>query len=108
MFFEFLESHSYVLYPALAVGVLVLMLMGFVVAWRRDDLDIDTRIKYKREIVNQLRRKLAGMTSDDIADLLNAQPRKLLPLLTEMQEEGTLATRTRKDQSFWVLKGVGT
>jgi hypothetical protein len=104
--FEFLDAHSEVLYPVLAVGVLVLVFLGVVMALKNNDLDLSTRIKFKREIIRELRLRIAGVSTDDLADMLKTPPQKLEPLLSEMAKDGSIAARMRKKQQLWVVKGI--
>jgi hypothetical protein len=106
-YLEVLENNTHIIYPALAILVVVLIVAGILHAWKSDDLDSVVKAEAKREIVMQLRRELHGMSADRLMRLTGLDMMKLARLLAEMQEDGILTSHTNSQrQTTWVLKGV--
>ena len=107
-YLEILENNTHVIYPALAILVVVLIVAGILHAWKTDDLDSVVKAEAKREIVMQLRREMHGMSAERLTRMTGLDLMKLIRLLQEMQEDGMLTSHTNSQrQTTWVLKGIG-
>ena len=107
-YFEWLESNSHLVYPALAVLVVVLIVVGILQAWKTDELQGVVKAQAKREIVMQLRREMYGLSAERLKRMTGLEMLKLEKLLQEMQEEGILTSHTNSQRlTTWVLKGLG-
>jgi hypothetical protein len=107
-YFETLERYSHIIYPALGTLALVLLALGVIEAWRRQDLRGLEKSEFKREIILELRRQLGGVTGDILARAIGLDPFKTSRLLEEMQRDGLLLSHTSTDRkTVWRLKGVG-
>lgn len=106
-YLEALENNTHIIYPALAILVVVLIVAGILHAWKSDDLDSVVKAEAKREIVMQLRREMHGMSADRLMRMTGLDMMKLVRLLQEMQEDGILTSHTNSQrQTTWVLKGI--
>lgn len=106
-YLEVLENNTHIIYPALAILVVVLIVAGILHAWKSDDLDSVVKAEAKREIVLQLRREMHGMSADRLMRMTGLDMMKLVRLLQEMQEDGILTSHTNSQrQTTWVLKGI--
>jgi hypothetical protein len=106
-YLELLENNTHIIYPALAIMVVVLIVAGILHAWKTDDLDSVVKAEAKREIVMQLRRELHGMSAERLTRMTGLELSKLVRLLQEMQDEGMLTSHTNSQrQTTWVLKGI--
>src|SRR4051794_33074829 len=85
-YLELLESNTHIIYPALAIFVVVLIVAGILHAWKTDDLDSVVKAQAKREIVMQLRREMHGMSAERLTRLTGLDLNKLVRLLQEMQD----------------------
>lgn len=104
---EFLESNQRVIYPAIAVVVLLVVAIAILQAWRSNDLDGVQKAELKREIIRELRKEVHGITADRLEKATGTKSFKLLKVLEEMQAEGILETRTDTRRiTTWRLKGL--
>src|SRR5262245_20092511 len=107
-YFEIHEKNTHIVYPVLAVLVLVVLVAGILQAWKTQDLDGLQKAEFKREIVMQLRIDTYGVSVEDLAKRVKLEPFKLVRLLEEMQTEGvTICVTNTQRQTTWRLKGVG-
>jgi hypothetical protein len=107
-YFELLEKNTHIIYPVLAVVVLVILVAGILQAWKTQDLDGLQRAELKREIVLELRKETFGASAEVLARRIKLDPLKLMNLLEQMQQEGVVMSMTdTKRLTTWRLKGVG-
>ncbi len=107
-YIELLEQNSHIIYPALAVLVLVLIVAGILQAWKTQDLDGLQKAELKKEIVVHLRQEIGGAPAEQLARRVGVPPIKLMKLLEEMQKDNILSSHTNTDRlTIWRLKGVG-
>jgi len=107
-YFELLEKNTHIVYPVLAVLVLVLLMAGILQAWKTQDLDGLQRAELKREIILELRKETWGASVENLARRLKMDPLKLVNMLEQMQKDGVVASTTdTKRLTTWRLKGVG-
>lgn len=106
-YFELLERNTHIVYPALAVLVLVLLVAGILQAWRTQDLDGLQKAELKREVILELRKQTHGAPAEMIAKVVGLEPFKLVKLLEEMQKDGVVQSHTNTDRlTIWRLKGL--
>jgi hypothetical protein len=106
-YIEFLEDNAHIIYPALAIAVLVLIALGILQAWRTDDISGLQKAEIKRDIVRELRREMHGITVEHMAKLVAVPPFRLLKILEEMQTDGIAESRTDTQRTTtWRLKGL--
>src|SRR6185436_3850441 len=107
-YFELLERNTHIVYPVLAVLVLVVLVAGILQAWRTQDIDGLQKAEFKREIILELRRDTLGFSVESLARKVKLEPLKLVRLLEEMQTEGVVMSVTNTQRlTTWRLKGVG-
>jgi len=107
-YIEVLERNTHIVYPVLAVLVLVVLVAGILQAWKTQDLDGLQKAEFKREIILELRRDTLGYTVEILARRVKLEPLKLVRLLEEMQNEGMVMSVTNTQRlTTWRLKGVG-
>lgn len=107
-YFEMLERNTHIVYPALAVLVLVVLVAGILQAWKTQDIDGLQKAELKREIILELRRDTLGYSVESLARMVKLEPLKLVRLLEEMQGEGIVTSVTNTQRlTTWRLKGVG-
>jgi hypothetical protein len=106
-YFELLEKNTHIVYPVLAIGVLVLLVGGILQAWRTQDLDGMQKDAAKRELVLLLRREMHGATVEVLAKELGLTSLRLLKLLEALQQEGIVISHTNTQRvTTWSLKGI--
>lgn len=107
-YIELLERNTHIIYPVLAVLVLVVLAAGILQAWKTQDLDGLQKAEFKREIILELRKDTLGYTAESLARRVKLEPLKLVRLLEEMQSEGIISSTTNTQRlTTWRLKGVG-
>jgi hypothetical protein len=107
-YIELLERNTHIIYPVLAVLVLVVLAAGILQAWKTQDLDGLQKAEFKREIIMELRKEMLGDSADSLARKVKLEPLKLVRLLEEMQREGIISSTTNTQRlTTWRLKGVG-
>ncbi|MFT3838547.1 MAG: hypothetical protein QM723_16335 [Myxococcaceae bacterium] len=108
LYIELLEQNSHIIYPALAILVLVLIVAGILQAWKTQDLDGLQKAELKKEIVVHLRQEIGGAPAEALARRVGVPPIKLMKLLEEMQKDNILSSHTNTDRlTIWRLKGAG-
>lgn len=106
-YIEVLEENTHVIYPAIAVLVVVLIALGVVSAWRTEDIDGIKKAEFKRTLILELRRELHGVTAEQLAKAVALPNLKVLKLLEEMQAQGITECRTdTRRLTTWRLKGL--
>jgi hypothetical protein len=107
-YWDLLEKNTHIVYPVLAVLVLVLLMAGILQAWKTQDLDGLQRAELKREIILELRKETFGCSVENLARSMKLDPLKLVTLLEQMQKDGVvMSTTDTKRLTTWRLKGVG-
>lgn len=108
-YIELLERNTHILYPALALLALGVLVAGVLQAWKSDSLAGLNKEEYKRNIIQELRRQVGGMSAESLARTLGLEVFRTVRLLEEMQKDGLLVSHTSTQRlTFWRLKGVGT
>jgi len=108
-YIEALEENTHLVYPAIAVLVLLLIALGVVSAWRTEDMDGIQKAEVKREIIRELRREVHGITVERLSKLVDVPSLKVAKLLEEMAEQGITESRTdTRRMTTWRLKGLTT
>lgn len=106
-YFELLESNTHIIYPLLALVVLVLLAVGIVHAWRSEDLDGLVKAELKRTIILELRRQVGGTSAEKLSRVVGLEPLKLVHILEEMQDDGLLTSHTNTQRlTVWQVKGA--
>jgi hypothetical protein len=102
---SFLERHTRIIYPALAIGVLALMVVAIIRAWKELDSAGVAKAERKRQILTHLRRQPAGASAEALAKEMGLQSFKVVKLLEEMQDDGLLSSHTNTQRlTLWQLK----
>ncbi|HLL54941.1 MAG TPA: hypothetical protein VK447_15405 [Myxococcaceae bacterium] len=104
-YFEFLERNSHIIYPAIAVLVLVLLVAGIIQAWRTQDMDALDKVEFKRELISELRRTMGGATAEVLGRAVGLEPFRAQRLLEELQKDGIVLSHTNTSRlTVWRIK----
>jgi len=104
-YIELLENNTHLVYPALAVLVLVLISLGILQAWRSEDMDGLQKAELKRDVIKELRREVHGLSADALSKAVGIPSLKLLRVLEEMQKDNILESRTdTRRLTTWRMK----
>ena len=108
-YFEWLETHTHIVYPAIAILVLGLMAFAILSTWKSTGMDIDTKMKLKKAIVSELRLAMGGLSAEHLGKTIGLSGLKTVKLLEEMQRDGILWSHLGDRRlTIWRLKGVGS
>ncbi len=105
-YLEYLENHSHVIYPMVAVIVIALVALGIILSLRTDEMEGVQKAELKREIIRKLRGEVYGMTTQKIAEAIGLPVKKTLKLLEEMATDGTMELNSDKATPVWRVKGL--
>ena len=106
-YIEALEENTQLIYPGIAVLVLLLIALGVISSWRSEDIDGIQKAEVKREIIRELRREIHGITVERLAKLVKVPSFRVAKLLEEMQVQGIAESRTdTRRLTTWRLKGL--
>lgn len=104
-----LEQNRHVVYPGVALFTLAIIAFGIIQAWRTHGLDGKEKSNYKREIVQELRRNMGGMTGEQLARTIGLEPLKTVKLLDEMVGEKLIVSHTNTERlTVYRLRGLTT
>ncbi len=107
-YLELLERNSHIVYPALAVLVVLLLVLGILEAWRSQDLDGLQKVELKREIILELRRQIGGASAETLARAIGLESFKTVKLLEELQRDGIVVSHTNTARlTLGRIKGAG-
>lgn len=105
---ELLERYAHIIYPALAVFVVLVLGVGIFRAWRTSELDVQQKIDLKRSILHKMREQVQGLTAEELAKDLGVDNFKTVGLLEEMQRDGqVVAHTTTARKTMWRIRGFG-
>ncbi|MFL5319344.1 MAG: hypothetical protein ACJ790_06775 [Myxococcaceae bacterium] len=108
-YFEWLEGHTQIVYPALAIFVLGLMAFAILSSWKKEGMDGETKMRLKKAIVQELRLQMGGMAAEALARTIGLSGLKTAKLLEEMQRDGILWSSLGNNRlTMWRLKGLGS
>ncbi len=93
---SWLEVHSTVVYPLIAIGTVALLVVAILAAWRSDDMSGILKVEYKREIIVLLRREPAGIAIHSLAKRLKLSVHRVDVLTQEMVRDGQIAVDVRQ------------
>jgi hypothetical protein len=88
---EWIEAHSGLVYPAIALCILGLIIGAALAFFRSDEMDAEKAGKLKREIMLLLRRRVSGVGVDQVAAELQVDRLVAARLLTELEQEGLVS-----------------
>lgn len=107
-YFEWLETHTQIVYPAIAIAVLGMMAYAILASWKTQGMDVETKMKLKKAIITELRLAMGGLSAERLGKSIGLSGLKTVKLLEEMQRDGVLWSHLGdKRLTIWRLKGVG-
>ncbi len=102
---EWIERYRHIIYPSVAALVVLMLVVGVVRAWRASSIDVEAKIKYKRELIQLMRENLSGVTGESLAKAIGLDNLKTLQLLEELQKDGVVISHTTSSRlTMWRLK----
>lgn len=89
---EWIEAHASFVYPALAILIIGLIVGALLATWKSDDLDAEARGKLKMKIVQLVRRRVSGISAEQVAAEMQIDIMRAARLLGELDEEGLVSS----------------
>jgi hypothetical protein len=106
-YIELIERNTHLLYPALAVLVVVLISFGIISSLRSDDITGIKKAEMKREIIKELRREVYGMTVELLSKNTGIDRNRMIQVLEEMATERLVESRTDTSRvTTWRMRGL--
>jgi hypothetical protein len=103
---EFIEQNSRILFPLLAVLLVVLLGAGVMSAWKTPELVGAEKAKLKGEIIRSLRSHIGWMTAQEIGEALDIETHTAATLMEEMKKDGVLVSGTIENRIHYRVKGT--
>lgn len=92
---KWIEDNGSIVYPALALVIIGLIAGALFASWRADELEGERKGELKMKILQVMRRRISGVSVEQIAAELQIDVLVAAKLLSELDEEGVVAaTRT--------------
>jgi hypothetical protein len=88
---EWIEAHSELVYPAVAICILGLIIGAALAFFRSEELGAEKAGQLKREIMLLLRRRVSGVGVDQVAAELQIDRLVAGRLLSELEQEGMIS-----------------
>lgn len=88
---EWIEAHSELVYPAVALCILGLIVGAALAFFRSNEFGAEKAGQLKREIMLLLRRRVSGVGVDQVAAELQVDRMVAARLLTELEQEGLIS-----------------
>lgn len=107
-YLEILESNTHLLYPALGVLALVMIALGIIQALQRDEVTPETKLEWKRLVIAELRRRLAGRTLPELSEATGVPPRRLAALLEDLQKDAIVEPKAEAGRTVWRMRGLSS
>lgn len=107
-YFAWLERNTHVVYTGLMVLTGVLVLLGIFFAMRSHQLDPETRLRIKKNVIEELRRNVHGVSTETLSQLFSVDVKPLAGVLEEMEKDGMLVKVAGSGgRIIWCLVGTG-
>lgn len=106
---EWIEDHSLVAYPVLALAIIGLIGWALVSSWRSQALSAEQKIHLKGQIMAIMRRRVSGVSPEAVAAELQIDVLIAASLLSQLAEEGAIAAAQNTsgaDAARYRLKGM--
>lgn len=87
-----IEEHGSIVYPAMALVIIGLIAGALFASWRADELEGERKGELKMKILQVMRRRISGVSAEQIAAELQIDVLVAAKLLGELDNEGVVAT----------------
>lgn len=88
---QWIEEHGAIVYPALALIIIGLIAGALFASWRADELEGERKGELKMKILQVMRRRISGVSAEQVAAELQIDVLVSARLLTELDAEGVVA-----------------
>lgn len=89
---RWIESNGTIVYPALALVIIGLIAGALFASWRADELEGERRGELKMKILQVMRRRISGVSAEQIGAELQIDVLLAAKLLNELDQEGAVAS----------------
>jgi len=102
---SFLEQYQHILYPTLALFVLVLLGASVVSAWRSPKLEGVEKARLKGEVIRAMRQNIGWITAPELAESIpGSDSHAMAKILEEMKQDGVLISAMMENKIHFRLK----
>lgn len=88
---QWIEEHGAIVYPALALIIIGLIAGALFASWRADELEGERKGELKMKILQVMRRRISGVSAEQVAAELQIDVLVAAKLLTELDSEKVVA-----------------
>ncbi|MBI5542924.1 MAG: winged helix-turn-helix transcriptional regulator [Deltaproteobacteria bacterium] len=93
---SWLEQHSSILFPLLAVATIALLVIGILGAWSSEEISGELKADYKRQVLTVLRAQPKGCSVARLAKELGVSVGKMARLVEEMVKDNQVVAKAYK------------
>jgi hypothetical protein len=104
--FQFLTQHKQIIYPALALLVLVLLVAAVLNAWKSPEIAGAEKARLKGEIIRFMRKHIGWATAAEVGAGVEVETQIAATLMQEMKDDGLLITAMMDNLLHYRLKGT--
>lgn len=88
---KWMEANGTIVYPAIALIIIGLIAGALFASWRADELAGEQRGELKMRILQVMRRRISGVSAEQVAAELQIETILAAKLLDELEKDGTVS-----------------
>lgn len=92
---EWIEAHANVVYPLIAIAIIGLIAGAAMAAMKGSDINAERAGHLKREIMLLIRRRISGVSAEQVAAEIQIDLMLAARLLQELEQEGMVSSSGR-------------
>lgn len=89
---QWIEGNGAIVYPAVALVIIGLIAGALFASWRADEIQSERKGEIKMKILQVMRRRLSGVSAEQVAAELQVDVLVAAKLLGELDQEGVVAS----------------
>lgn len=92
---DWVEAHASIVYPALAIGVIGLIVWALLTGFKAERLNFEQKSRLKTHIIQLMQRRISGVSAEAVAAELQIDLLTAASLLNELAQEGVVDASAR-------------
>lgn len=97
---EWMDANATVVYPVIAVAIIALIVGALFASWRSDELNAEQRGRLKDAMLKLMRRRVSGVSAEQVAAELQIDTVLAGRLLSELVEQGLVSASQSSPVQF--------
>lgn len=102
---EWMEVNATVVYPAIALGIIALIIGALFASWRSDELNAEQRGELKDRMLKLMRRRISGVSAEVVAAEMQIDTLTAGRLLSELVDQG-LVSASNSSPVHYRIRGL--